>query len=254
MKKLLPLLFVTLCNFHFKTYAWGKQGHSIIAAIAKSQLDSAVIKKVDSYLMGLSWEETACWMDGLKTTGNAEYMKEWHYINIPRDKTYVKGKTLNVVNQLEYFIKILKNHMMHPPATITEALRMVFHLTGDIAQPLHCGYNDDKGGTRCNLRFLDRVTNLHSVWDSEIAEEKKIDLWRCSKYMMSLSPEEKIRIQKVDVLAWLNDSRLLLKEVYAFQDGYIDKKYIEKNALVVEQQFVKAGLRLAAILNANFRD
>lgn len=254
MKKLLLLLFPAFFCLNHKSLAWGKQGHSIIAAIAKSQLDSAVIKKVDTYLQGLSWEETACWMDGIKSSGNAEYMKEWHYINIPRDKTYVKGKTLNVVNQLEYFIKILKNHMMHAPATITEALRMVFHLTGDIAQPLHCGYNDDKGGTRSNLRFLDRVTNLHSVWDSEIIAEKKIDLWLCSKYMMGLSPDEKSKIRKVDVISWLNDSRLLLKEVYNFQDGYIDKKYVEKNALVVEQQLVKAGLRLATVLNDNFRD
>lgn len=254
MSRYFVSVLIALLALNRQAMAWGKQGHSIIAAIAKSQLPESVIKKVDSYLGGLSWEQTANWMDDHKGGSGGSYMKDWHYINIPKDKTYVKTRTPNVVNQLEYFIKILKNQNMHPPDQITEALRVVFHLVGDIAQPLHCGYNSDKGGTLVNLRFLDRVSNLHRVWDSEIIEEKKMDLWICTKYLMSLSPEDKSTVQKTDVMAWLNESRAYLKDVYDYKDGNIDKAYVEKNASIIQKQLVRAGLRLALILENSFRD
>jgi hypothetical protein len=52
------------------------------------------------------------------------------------------------------------------------AVTWLFHLTGDIAQPLHCSelVNDrfptgDRGGTRARVRLGDSLVQLHSFWD-----------------------------------------------------------------------------------------
>ena len=45
----------------------------------------------------------------------------------------------------------------------------LFHLVGDLHQPLHTGYPDDKGGNLIDVSYLYKSyhTNLHTVWDDE---------------------------------------------------------------------------------------
>jgi len=45
------------------------------------------------------------------------------------------------------------------------ALRYLVHFMGDLHMPLHL-VGRDKGGNKAAVRFDDRITNLHSVWDS----------------------------------------------------------------------------------------
>ena len=42
------------------------------------------------------------------------------------------------------------------------------HLVEDLHMPLHVGENHDKGGNKLQVRFFDRGSNLHRVWDSGI--------------------------------------------------------------------------------------
>jgi hypothetical protein len=46
-----------------------------------------------------------------------------------------------------------------------EALRFVIHFVADIHQPLHCANNNDRGGNDIPLRWGNRKTNLHEIWD-----------------------------------------------------------------------------------------
>jgi S1/P1 Nuclease len=236
-----------------KAMAWGKHGHKIIAQIAKSQVKKDVADLVSHYLKGISWEEAACWMDEVKAQGGKDYMHDWHYVNVAKDKTYVKSKNPDVVNQLEFYLQVLKNRKIYSSDAIFEALKIVFHLVGDMTQPLHCGYADDRGGTNTHLKFLDRPSTLHKIWDSEIIEERRIDIWACSKKMMAFTAKERKDMLNPDLMFWLNDARLHLKDAYSFKDGLADKDYVDRNTTVIEIQLVKAGLRLAAILSADFK-
>jgi hypothetical protein len=46
-------------------------------------------------------------------------------------------------------------------------------------QPCHVGDNHDKGGNQAQVRFFDKGTNAHRVWDSGIFERagKSEDFW-----------------------------------------------------------------------------
>ena len=82
-----------------------------------------------------------------------------------------------------------------------------------------------------------------------------MDIWHCAKVLigMKLSDKRKTEMEKTDITAWMNESRVLLPAVYNTSGNKIDQKYIDANAPLVEAQIIKAGLRLAAILNKYFK-
>jgi hypothetical protein len=49
----------------------------------------------------------------------------------------------------------------------------------DMHQLCHVGDNGDKGGNRTQVRFFDRGTNMHALWDSGMIERvsKSEDVW-----------------------------------------------------------------------------
>ena len=95
-------------------------------------------------------------------------------------------------------------------------------------------------------------SNLHKVWDSEIIENTNITLNDCLVFANNLSATEKQQILKTDIEGIVKESRELLPEVYGF-DKKITQEYIDKNKVVIEKQLVKAGFRLAKILNDAFK-
>ena len=50
------------------------------------------------------------------------------------------------------------------------ALRFLIHCVQDLHMPMHVGDNHDKGGNQTQVRFFDRGTNMHRLWDSDMLE------------------------------------------------------------------------------------
>ena len=46
------------------------------------------------------------------------------------------------------------------------ALRFLIHCLEDMHHAVHVGDNNDKGGNRTQVRFFDRGTNMHALWDT----------------------------------------------------------------------------------------
>lgn len=254
MKWILAFFLTCFCKSQL-LWAWGPQGHKLIVQIARSQLDNNIVETVNYYLNGTSWDDAACWMDEVQSNSKYDYMKPWHYVNVEKDKTYVQTKEQNVVTKLEFCIRMIQYRSLQSEEAIKETLKILFHLIGDIHQPLHCGYEEDKGGNNVHLYLVQKETNLHKLWDSEIIREKKIDMWYCAKALiaMNLTNQKRMEMEKIDVIKWMNESRSLLPEVYKVGTGKVDQKYIDSSAPIVEGQLIKAGLRLAAILKQYFK-
>ena len=142
---------------------------------------------------------------------------------------------------------------MHIPGD-PEELEVVIltKVIGDIHHPLHVGYGIDKGGNLTEVEFINKKSNLHKVWDTEIIQYLSINTNDCINANSKLTNTEIKEIQKIDVIGWMNESRSYLDNVYDFKDGIIDKNYIDKNTVVIEKQLFDAGLRLAAVLNEIF--
>jgi len=192
------------------------------------------------------------WMDNLKSNKEYDYLKPWHYVNIPKDKTYVVTEKPDIINQLQFAIDNLRNKKKLSPSEISFNIKLVFHLLGDLHQPLHCGYFDDKGGNSIELSCLNHKDNLHHVWDKSMIENLKINTDTCLSYTKKLSKSKIKKIQKINILSWVNESRLLLPAVYAFNSKTIDQNYINQNKSVLIKQLSNAGLRLSYVLNLVF--
>ena len=250
-----PIIILTaILIFNFKdSNAWGSKGHKIVAQIAKSFLEKPVIDSVQYYLGSMSFDEASVWMDEIKSDHEFDYLKPLHYANVEKDKTYVATNKPNIINELESVLNVLKTPGARDKDKVNMALKELFHLVGDIHQPLHCGYFDDKGGNTVQVRFMEKGSNLHKVWDSEIIESKSIATVDCLKLYKNLTKADISEIQKINILSWMNDSRKLLANAYDFQDNKLGQDYINKNAPIIEKQLLIAGVRLANILNIYFK-
>ena len=236
-----------------ESFAWGHEGHQIIADIVKDHLSQNIQDSVKKYLGTMTFEQASTWMDDVRSDHSYDYMKSWHYIDIEKGQNYVPDPNdHNCITELQRVIKELDNKTKLSKDQINDDIKVLFHLVGDISQPLHCGYPEDKGGNTIHVSFLGKKVNLHRVWDSEIIYYKKINTEICEAAYSGINTAEIKKIQKIDVMSWVNDSRSLLPDVYDFQNNEIDENYIDKNTPIIEKQLFDSGLRLANVLTQIF--
>ena len=128
--------------------AWGTQGHQVIALLAEQQLSSQARLEV-TRLLALEPGETlasiSTWADEQRSPQTAAR----HYVNFPRDscsydanRDCPDGKC--VVEAINRQAQILQSTTADEKRLT--ALKYLVHLVGDVHQPLHAGYQDDKGG------------------------------------------------------------------------------------------------------------
>src|SRR5690242_8680682 len=63
-------------------FAWGEDGHSIVAEIAQRRLNDTARAAVDKVLKHGSMASVANWADDVKFTARPE-TKAWHFVDIP---------------------------------------------------------------------------------------------------------------------------------------------------------------------------
>jgi hypothetical protein len=234
-------------------FAWGKTGHGLVAEMAFSRLDDHTRQVVQKYLGDMSIEQAANWMDEIKGDHTKDFMKPWHYVNIADGDIYAATKEANIINQLTRVIDELHHRERMSDEEVKEHLLILFHLVGDLHQPLHVGYAADKGGNTVQLNYNGHGTNLHRLWDSDIIEHEHIDLAACMEENKRLNKDDVARLQVVDVPQWMQQPRKALREVYDFKDNTIDDQYIARSKEVIEAEICIAGIRLAAVLKDVFK-
>jgi hypothetical protein len=84
---------------------------------------------------------------------------------------------------------------------------------GELHQPLHLGYGEDKGGNTMQINFNFKRKNLHSLLDSDIIEYKNITVAAClavDKY----SKNGISALQDINVVNRAKGSRTYLPFIY----------------------------------------
>lgn len=233
--------------------AWHSKGHQIVAEMAKSLLKKNILDSVQFYLDSANFQQAAVWMDEVRTNPKFNYLKPMHYVNVAKDHTYVNNNEKNIINTLATSIQKLKHRHGLNKADIKMQLLLLFHLIGDLHQPLHVAYGEDRGGNDIHLRYLKKKTNLHTLWDADIIAREHISLSTCFNKLKSMNEQDKMKAQHIDLLNWMNESRAHLIAVYDFKDNFIDAAYSAKSKNTIETQLALAALRLAAVLEDAFK-
>ncbi|MBV8666997.1 MAG: S1/P1 nuclease [Burkholderiaceae bacterium] len=268
-------------------YAWGPEGHAMVADMAQAHLTPVAQAEVARLLAlegSRNLDEVSSWPDQYRTlhpeTGPA------HYVDIPlHGLTYDEARDCHfdkdnhrvpeltcVVTELPRQARILADRTK-PDEERLIALKWVTHLVGDIHQPLHGEDNDDKGGNNVIVTYFGKATNLHAVWDSGILQ--KHFNWKPGPDYFSFDHEVVQRTAmemdagisaaqrqiwapqygtlERNVEEWANESHLYSFAAYlnvpATKGDDWQNAYQETFWPLVQMQMQKASIRLSAVLN-----
>ena len=238
-----------------RAHAWSRMGHEIVAEIASRQLSESAREQVRALLGRRGMASVASWADEIRSKRPAT--RPWHFVNIPLSaRTYDPARDCSeedcIVAALERQIEILRDRGRSRAAR-AEALRFVIHFVGDIHQPLHCADNDDQGGNALSVRFFERKSTLHRVWDSDLLTQAGLSKARYISELRTLD----VQVQDRDRFAgggpadWANESHLIARDL-AYQiprNAELGEAYYEPASFFVSLQLLRAGTRLARVLN-----
>ncbi|HOW72183.1 MAG TPA: S1/P1 nuclease [Phycisphaerae bacterium] len=238
-------------------FAWGGDGHRIIAEIAARQLDPRTEQAIRALLGDKSIVEVANWADEIKSDRSYDWAKALHYVNVPAGTTSFKmdrdcAKSGCVVSAILDYQAVLLDEKA-ATAQRAEALKFLIHFVGDIHQPLHVGRAVDRGGNDIKVEFFFDRTNLHVVWDELLIRRVRKPWFQYAQELHKrITPERLAQWQRSrDVCAWATESARLAAD-FAYQvpkDGQIAEEYFDRNIPVVEDRLMAAGVRLAVLLN-----
>lgn len=257
MKTRYLFVVAVLITTSIPVFGWGQKGHDTTAAIAERNLTQTARDAIDSLLNGRSIVYWANWLDNASHTPEYAYTKTWHYKNVDAGVEFDEAPLLDsgdIVRALDAMIGVLQKADSSQEDRQL-ALKIIVHLLGDIHQPMHLGHASDRGANQIEVKFFDRVTNLHSVWDSSLPEAAH--KWSYTEWVDQLdraTPAMKDEILYGTPADWARETFDICSRVYDTTPAgtIISYDYIAKWTPIVETQFLKGGLRLADILNSIF--
>jgi hypothetical protein len=241
--------------------AWGAQGHRLVARIAETELTPQTKAEVDRLLAGEpepSLSAIAAWADELRANDPdlGRRSAAWHYVNLGEDGChYTPAKHCKngncVIEALKAQSAILADRSK-PLAERRQALKFVVHLVGDIHQPMHAGYANDKGGNNFQVQYNGRGTNLHSLWDSGMFYDQRLnDDAYLQRLLAQPQPahESRINLQR-DIAGWAESScQVAIRPGVYPAKRTLDAGYADVYRPIAEARLRLAGERLATLLN-----
>lgn len=256
-----------------QAWAWGQEGHSIIAEIAQRRLSPEASAAVEQLLgRGHSLAAIGSWADDVRDDRPNTY--NWHFVDIPlahdsydatvdcKDDPAKGDCTIAELGRLKTELRC------GPADKRVEALKFAVHFVGDAHQPLHTVL-EERGGNGVQVAlFLHGKTctgscqpshthsNFHAAWDSGLILRT---VWDWGAYVDRLEDgwlkgNEAGSLVIAAPTDWIVETHREAQTVWNIlpANKTIDDTYYDKALPVLDRQLGKAGLRLAAFLNDAF--
>jgi len=242
--------------------AWGSQGHYQVGRVALEAVDETAKAQIQALLGSIDNEtiNSACnWPDQFRETPEGASSAPQHYVNIPhwareyeRERDCPDG--LCVTEAIKKYAAQLADPARDPD-THWHAFAWLCHLVGDLHQPLHAGYRDDRGGNNREIIYQGEKADLHQFWDRLLIQERLDSSggWQVSLPGFYLGTvEDAWSLSETD--DWTNESHELVGWAAYPSTTEIQPRFAERSWLLIQNQWLKAGSRLARILNASIGD
>ena len=257
-------VFLAMCG---NAWAWGDAGHKTVCEIAFRLAMPEVraeIRRLIQQDAQFDFFNEACTGPDHPHTRPSE-----HFINLPRNST---GLTTNgcpqapkcLLTAIESDLSVLSSNANDTRKLA--ALKFVGHWVGDIHQPLHVSFEDDRGGNDISVHG-ECSGKLHSTWDTCLVL-KHVDAdvrTAASDLLNSITPALREQWIASEPLDWANESFTIAEAPatkYCVQQGAtcekpsgsvnIDTAYVSGSRSIIRERLSKAGVRLAHLLNMAF--
>jgi hypothetical protein len=214
---------------------------------------------------GESLADASLWADQVR--GRMRHTAPWHYVDVPLDEPRYDRKWSAddskhgcVVDKINEFRLVVRD----TSKSVEErrfALRFLIHCVEDMHMPMHVGDNHDRGGNDTQVRWFDRGSNMHRVWDSDLVEwnTKSEDIWLRELAELD-TPENREAWMGGSPEDWASESLLAARAAYMvpgteqrIKSGQkLGREYYDANLPVARRRLCQAGLRLAMVLNEAF--
>jgi len=256
-----PLLLICCLYFPLHSLAWGALGHRIVGQIAESYLTAKAKRNIRQILGDESLAMSSTWADFIKSDPSYQYLNSWHYINVedgldyPSFRQYLDRDTLtDAYTRLNFLIRELKKKDLAKEKKIMY-LRLLIHIVGDIHQPMHVSRAEDLGGNKITITWFKEPSNLHRLWDEQLISFQQLSYTEYTEAINHPSRNQRMAWQQQPLTEWFYEcyqaSRQLYSEITQ-PDQPLSFRYNFDHIELLNRQLLKAGVRLAAVLNGVF--
>jgi hypothetical protein len=226
--------------------------------------------------------QIAVWMDDFRGDSLNDPYASWHYIDfrpifdgIP-ERTNAGAEPENVLSRINWAMNTLRKGT-GSNKTDAETLGFLYHLVGDVHQPLHAATrytaanpNGDQGGNFFKIQMPPEahISNLHAFWDAAggafgfVSPKRPLDqagkdrMLALAREVMKEFPAEAVPEWKnLDPHDWVIESNDLARQVVYknISEGETPSKaYTDAAQKLSRKRLAIAGYRLAGVLNALF--
>ena len=247
MKRL--MLFIFSAIIYANVFGWGQTGHRVTGQIAYNHLSKKVRNQINNILGGQSLAMVSNFMDEIKSDPQYDSLQSWHYCTIPDGKEYAGApEEGDVIQAITSYIRLLKSGNLSSDEEAF-SLKCLVHLIGDIHQPLHVGNGTDRGGNDVRVTYFWNSSNLHRVWDTGIIDGQNLSFTEYVEWIDTPTKEQVKQWKSDDVMVWVEESISYRVQIYDLPENKkINYRYNYDNISAVNSRLLKAGIRLAGVL------
>ena len=267
--------------------AWGEIGHRAVGLIAEKRLSSDARRQIQRFMGRESLARASTIADEFRSDPRFDHWDPWHFVEIPlgRDaydlsRASPKGDLIQALIESE---RRLRLGSKSSPELLKEAMRQYVHFLADLHMPFHIGNGVDRGANWCMVTWFRRPTNLHAVWDEDIIGSLNLSYTEWVGFIDVKVASEEQGYRQGDIKSWAMESAKVRESLYPPSVGSKKKpgqietpqersfckksfdeeissrrmpalgwEYRYQHRPLLEDQIVKAGVRLAHQLNSIF--
>jgi nuclease S1 len=255
--RIASLLFLLLCLAD-PAAAWSARGHRLVAALAEAELGADTRAAALALLQpdgDASLADVAAWADSVREQPEWRWTGPLHYVNLAADCGYEAARHCRegacIIAAIDRFAAELADPSLSRERRAI-ALKFLVHLVGDMHQPFHAGFADDRGGNRFQVNLDGKGSNIHAIWDGTLfehaGESEAAQLARLRG--ASLPPAGALQPAQ-----WARQSCRLIGQAALYPPSHvIGADYIARHRPLAEAQLQLAAARLAAVLQRALAD
>ncbi len=259
-------------------FAWGETGHRVVCQIAYKELLPEARAELDRLLaLDPDFENFA---DSCLFADLPERIRfQDHFMNLPRSTRAITTADCPLAESC--VIPAIWNDALvlgNPKSSDADkllAMKLLGHWVGDLHQPLHVSFQDDRGANSIHVNLEMEYPNLHAVWDYSIISTNFGDnyLQIAARLGGQISDAQRMAWKHDSAIEWANESfqitiasatdycvrkqgacwysadNMLLDSGEDWRKQMISNAYLRRHGRVVALRLQQSGIRLAYLLN-----